>query len=53
MDVGEKITFPFGKGTKQGTITKVCDKTIWITADFDKHKAKTIKRKRSQLEKAT
>ena len=51
MEVGDNITFPFGKGEKEGTIAKVCEKTVWITADFEKHKGKTVKRKRSQLEK--
>ena len=51
MNVGDKITFPFGKGEKEGIIAKVYEKSVWITADFDKDKGKMVKRKRSQLEK--
>ncbi len=53
MEAGDKITFNFGKGKKEGLICKVSGKTVWIKTDFEKHKGKTIKRKRSQLEKAT
>jgi hypothetical protein len=44
MEVGDKITFSFGKGEKEGTVYKVFPKTIYIKVDFPKHKGKIIKR---------
>ena len=44
MRVGDKITFPFGKDEKEGTIFKVFPKTVYIKVDFAKHKGKIIKR---------
>lgn len=44
MRVGDKITFPFGKDEKEGTVFKVFPKTVYIKVDFDKHKGKIIKR---------
>ena len=44
MEVGDKITFPFGKGEKEGTVYKVFPKTVYIKVDFPNHKGKIIKR---------
>jgi hypothetical protein len=44
MQVGDKITFPFGKDEKEGTVFKVFPKTVYIKVDFAKHKGKIIKR---------
>jgi hypothetical protein len=44
MQVGDKITFPFGKDEKEGTVVKVFPKKVYIKVDFDKHKGKIIKR---------
>jgi hypothetical protein len=44
MEVGDTITFPFGKGEKEGTIYKIFPTTVYIKADFPKHKGKIIKR---------
>ncbi len=49
MEVGDKITFPFGKGEKEGTIYKVFPKTVYIKVDFAKHKGKIIKRSLAAL----
>ena len=44
MQVGDKITFPFGKDEKEGTVVKIFPKTVYIKVDFAKHKGKIIKR---------
>lgn len=44
MQVGDKITFPFGKDEKEGIVFKLFPKTVYIKVDFDKHKGKIIKR---------
>ena len=44
MNVGDKITFPFGKDEKEGTVVKIFPKTVYIRVDFAKHKGKIIKR---------
>jgi hypothetical protein len=49
MEVGDKITFSFGKGDKEGTVYKIYPKTVYIKADFPKHKGKIIKRSLAEL----
>jgi hypothetical protein len=44
MNRGDKITFPFGTGEKEGVIDKIFPKTVYIKVDFPKHKGKIIKR---------
>jgi hypothetical protein len=44
MEIGDKITFSFGNGEKEGTIFKIFPKTVYIKVDFAKHKGKIIKR---------
>ena len=44
MRVGDKITFPFGKDEKEGTVFKIFPQTVYIKVDFAKHKGKIIKR---------
>jgi len=51
MQEGDKVTFNFAKGTKEGTVIKVFEKTVLIKADFPKHKGKIVRRKIHQLEK--
>jgi hypothetical protein len=51
MEVGDTITFPFGKGEKEGVVYKKYPKTVYIKCDFDNHKGKIIKRKIAQLSK--
>jgi hypothetical protein len=49
MKAGDKITFPFGKGEKEGTVEKVFQKTIYIKVDMPNQKGKVIKRKVSVI----
>ena len=44
MEVGDKITFPFVKGDKEGIVYKIFPKTVYIKVDFPNHKGKIIKR---------
>jgi len=44
MEVGDKITFPFGKGEKEGIVYKIFPQTVYIKVDFPNHKGKIIKR---------
>jgi len=44
MEKGDIITFPFGKGEKEGVVHQVFPKTVYIKVDFPKHKGKIIKR---------
>ena len=44
MEVGDKITFPFGKGDKEGIVYRIFPKTVHIKVDFPNHKGKIIKR---------
>ena len=44
MEKGDTITFPFGKGEKEGIVYQVFPTTVYIKADFPKHKGKIIKR---------
>jgi len=49
MEVGDKITFPFGEKEKEGTVYKVFENTIYIKVDFNNQKGKIVRRKRAQL----
>ncbi|MFH0812933.1 MAG: hypothetical protein V2A69_08865 [Pseudomonadota bacterium] len=51
MEVGDKITFSFGKTEKEGIVYKVFPKTLYIKADFKNHQGKIIVRKLAQLTK--
>jgi hypothetical protein len=44
MKKGDKITFPFGDGEKEGTVFKVFPKTVYIKVDFAQQKGKIVKR---------
>ena len=44
MEKGDTITFPFGKGEKEGIVYQVFPTTVYIKVDFPKHKGKIIKR---------
>jgi hypothetical protein len=50
MNVGDKVTVPFGKGTKEGVVIRMCEKNIWLKVDFPRHPGKLICRKRNQIE---
>jgi hypothetical protein len=49
MEVGDKITFSFGKGEKEGIVYKIFPKTVYIKVDFSKHKGKIIKRSIAEM----
>lgn len=49
VKVGAKITFPFGKGEKEGEVVRVFQKTVYLKVDFPRHPAKRIKRKIDDL----
>jgi hypothetical protein len=44
MEVGDKVTFPFGSGEKEGEILKLWEKTVYLKVDFPRHPGKIIKR---------
>ncbi len=50
MEIGDTVTFPFGKGEKEGTVCKIMPKTIYIKVDFPKHKGKIVKRSITELQ---
>ena len=50
MEVGDKVTFSFGKDEKEGTILKIFPKTVYITVDFPKHSRKFVNLPISQLQ---
>ena len=50
MNAGDKATIPFGKGTMEGTVVRVCEKSVWLRVDFPKHPGKLIHRKMNELE---
>ena len=49
MTKGDKVTFPFGKKTMEGTVEQVFPKTVYIRADFPKDKGKLVIRKIKDL----
>ena len=50
MKVGEKITFAFAGGEKEGVIERLTPKNAFLRVDFPHHKNKLIARKISVLE---
>ena len=50
MKVGDKIKFNFAGKKKEGTVTKLFDKSVYLKVDFDKDKQKTVKRKLSEID---
>ena len=49
VKVGSRITFPFGKGEKEGEVVRVFQKTVYLKVDFPRHPGKSIKRKIENL----
>ncbi len=46
MTKGDKVTFPFKKkGTMEGIVEQLNQKTVYIRADFPKDKGKLVIRK--------
>jgi len=50
MEVGDKVTFSFGKEQKEGIIHKIYPKTVYIKVDFPHHPGKIVKRSLAQLQ---
>lgn len=50
MKVGDKITFAFGDGEKEGIIERLSPKKAFLRVDFPHHKNKLIVRRISVLE---
>jgi len=50
LKVGDRITFPFGNGEKEGVVTRLFQKTVYLRVDFPKHPGKLIHRKIDALE---
>ena len=50
MKAGEKITFAFGDGTREGVIEKLSAKKAYLRVDFPHHTNKRIVRRISVLE---
>ena len=50
MNIGDKVSFPFAKGTMEGVVVKLFEKTVVIKADFPRHKGKIVRRKLSDLQ---
>ena len=50
LKVGDRITFPFGNGEKEGIVTRLFQKTVYLRVDFPKHPGKVIRRKIDALE---
>lgn len=49
LKVGDRITFPFGKGEKEGEIVRLFQKTVYLRVDFPRHPGKLIRRKVDEL----
>jgi len=49
VKVGSRITFPFGKGQKEGEVVRVFQKTVYLKVDFPHHPGKRVKRKIDDL----
>lgn len=50
LKVGDRITFPFGNGEKEGVVDRVFQKNIYLRVDFPKHPGKLVRRKIDDLE---
>jgi hypothetical protein len=50
MNVGDRITFPFGGKEKEGVVVKVFSKTVYLKVDFPHHPGKIVVRKLTELE---
>ena len=50
MDVGDKVTFAFADGEKEGVVERLTPKKVFLRVDFPHHPNKLIVRKLSTLE---
>ncbi len=49
LKIGDRITFPFGKGEKEGIVARLFQKTVYLRVDFPRHPGKLIRRKVDEL----
>jgi hypothetical protein len=52
LKIGDRITFPFGKGEKEGVVARVHQKNVYLRVDFPRHPGKLVRRKIDDLEPA-
>jgi hypothetical protein len=45
MKLGDRVKFSFAKKEMEGTVFRLCEKTVYIKVDFPKDKGKIVKRK--------
>jgi hypothetical protein len=50
LKVGDRITFPFGKGEKEGVVARVFQKSVFLRVDFPRHPGKLVRRKIDDLD---
>ena len=50
LKIGDRITFPFGKGEKEGVVDRVFQKNVYLRVDFPRHPGKLVRRKIDDLE---
>ena len=50
MNVGERIKFSFGGKEKEGVVTRIFPKKVYLKVDFPKHPGKIIIRSLAELE---
>jgi len=50
MNVGDRIKFSFGGKEKEGIITRIFSKKVYLKVDFPKHPGKVVVRSLAELE---
>jgi hypothetical protein len=50
MNVGERIKFPFGGKDKEGVVTRIFPKKVYLKVDFPRHPGKVVVRSLAELE---
>jgi hypothetical protein len=50
MNVGERIKFSFGGKEKEGVVTRIFPKKVYLKVDFPKHPGKVVIRSLAELE---
>ena len=50
MNVGERIKFSFGGKEKEGVVTQIFPKKVYLKVDFPKHPGKVVIRSLAELE---
>ena len=50
MNVGDRIKFSFGGKEKEGLVTKIFPKKVYLKVDFPKQPGKTVVRSLAELE---